>query len=110
MIERPEYTLTQPPSCPRKWDHLTGDTALRFGHWFGSDPQFWLNLQTQYDLIQAGQETGAEVRHLPTRADIPGKGTNGSGSSGGGWRKPTDSADGTIPAGLPLGYPKWSRH
>ena len=29
---------------------VTGDTALRFGHWFGVDPQFWLNLQTQFDL------------------------------------------------------------
>ena len=24
---------------------VTGDSALRFGHWFGMDPQFWLNLQ-----------------------------------------------------------------
>ena len=29
---------------------ITGDTALRFGHWFGIDPQFWLNLQSQFDL------------------------------------------------------------
>ena len=32
---------------------VTGDTALRFGQWFGTDPQFWLNLQTQYELAQA---------------------------------------------------------
>ena len=25
---------------------ITGDTALRFGHWFGVEPEFWLNLQT----------------------------------------------------------------
>ena len=53
---------------------VTGDTALRFGHWFGSDPQFWLNLQAQYDLVQADRTAGAEIRHLPTRAGIPGKG------------------------------------
>ena len=29
---------------------VTGDSALRFGHWFGVDPQFWLNLQSQFDL------------------------------------------------------------
>ena len=29
---------------------VTGDTALRIGHWFGIDPQFWLNLQTRFDL------------------------------------------------------------
>ena len=47
---------------------VTGDTALRFGHWFGVDPQFWLNLQTQFDLAVAEQRTGAAVRELPTAA------------------------------------------
>ena len=46
---------------------VTGDTALRFGHWFGVDPQFWLNLQAQYDLVLADREAGAAIRHLPTR-------------------------------------------
>ena len=44
---------------------VTGDTALRFGHWFGVDPQFWLNLQTQFDLVVADQRVGASVRELP---------------------------------------------
>ena len=47
---------------------VTGDSALRFGHWFGMDPQFWLNLQSQYDLAQAEQLVGAKVRVLPTEA------------------------------------------
>ena len=47
---------------------ITGDTALRFGHWFGADPRFRLNLQAQYDLVQAHKATGAAIRHLPTRA------------------------------------------
>lgn len=50
---------------------ITGDTALRFGHWFGNDPQFWLNLQSQFDLAQADKETGEMIRHLPTRASVP---------------------------------------
>ena len=45
---------------------VTGDTALRFGHWFGVDPQFWLNLQTQFDLAIADQRIGAAVKELPT--------------------------------------------
>ena len=45
---------------------VTGDTALRFGHWFGVDPQFWLNLQTQFDLAIAYQRVGAAVKDLPT--------------------------------------------
>lgn len=48
---------------------ITGDTALRFGHWFGTDPQFWLNLQAQFDLALADRETGEAIRHLPTRAN-----------------------------------------
>ena len=47
---------------------ITGDTALRLGHWFGMSPQFWLNLQSQYDLRLAEAEAGKEVRKLPTRA------------------------------------------
>lgn len=50
---------------------ITGDTALRFGHWFGIDPQFWLNLQAQFELAQADKETGAMIRHLPTRKSLP---------------------------------------
>lgn len=47
---------------------ITGDSALRFGHWFGTDPTFWLNLQAQFDLAIAERERGAEIRKLPTRA------------------------------------------
>jgi antitoxin HigA-1 len=37
---------------------ITGDTALRFGRWFGTDPQFWLNLQVQFDLAAADRQIG----------------------------------------------------
>lgn len=47
---------------------VTGDTALRLGHWFGVEPQFWLNLQAQYDLVVADQRAGAAIRRLPTAA------------------------------------------
>jgi antitoxin HigA-1 len=47
---------------------VTGDTALRLGHWFGNSPQFWLNLQSQYDLRIAEAEAGKDVKKLPTRA------------------------------------------
>ena len=45
---------------------ITGDTALRLGHFFGNSPQFWLNLQTLYDLRVAGNRAGAEIAGLPT--------------------------------------------
>ncbi len=49
---------------------ITGDTALRFGHWFGVEPQFWLNLQAQFDLAVAERRVGNSVRALPTAAQI----------------------------------------
>ena len=45
---------------------VDSDTALRFGHWFGVDSLFWLNLQIQFDLVVAGRQVGAAVRALPT--------------------------------------------
>ena len=44
---------------------VTGDSALRFGHWFGVEPQFWLNLQSQFDLATAERRNGAEIEALP---------------------------------------------
>src|SRR5229473_138230 len=45
---------------------VTADTALRLGHWFGTSPEFWLNLQTLYELRLASREVGDRVRKLPT--------------------------------------------
>ena len=49
---------------------VTADTALRFGHWFGVEAQFWLNLQTQFDLIVAEQASGAAIQNLPSAARV----------------------------------------
>ena len=37
---------------------ITADTALRLGRYFGMSPQFWLNLQTRYDLETAADKLG----------------------------------------------------
>src|SRR2546430_12568078 len=47
---------------------ITADTALRLGHWFGTSPEFWLNLQTLYELRLAESEVGAKIAALPRRA------------------------------------------
>ena len=44
---------------------ITGDTALRLAHFFGTSPQFWLNLQTLYDLRLAQQKAGRSIKSLP---------------------------------------------
>jgi antitoxin HigA-1 len=48
---------------------ITADSALRLGHWFGTSPEFWLNLQKLYELRLARQEIGARVERLPRLAD-----------------------------------------
>ena len=50
---------------------VTGDSALRFGHWFGMDPRFWLNLQEQYELALAEKSVGAKVSAMPTATGDP---------------------------------------
>ena len=45
---------------------LTGDTALRLGHFFGTSPEFWLNLQSLYELRLADERVGKTIRNLPT--------------------------------------------
>lgn len=47
---------------------VTGDTALRFGHWFGTEPQFWLNLQSAYEIRIAEEKVGRKIARLPVRA------------------------------------------
>jgi addiction module HigA family antidote len=45
---------------------VTGDTALRLGHFFDVNPQFWLNLQSAFDLRNAERLAGDAIRSLPT--------------------------------------------
>lgn len=44
---------------------ITGDTALRLGHFFGTSAQFWLNLQSLYDLRRAQEKAGKSIKRLP---------------------------------------------
>jgi antitoxin HigA-1 len=48
---------------------ITGDTALRLGHFFGTSAEFWLNLQKIYELRVAEREVGADIRNLPRLRD-----------------------------------------
>jgi addiction module HigA family antidote len=50
---------------------ITADTALRLAHWFGTSPQFWMNLQQLYELRLAESEVGAKIAALPRRAGRP---------------------------------------
>ena len=41
---------------------ITADTALRLGRYFGTSPEFWMNLQMTYDLRNAEKALPARVR------------------------------------------------
>ena len=45
---------------------ITADTALRLAHFFGTSAEFWINLQSLYDLRVAQQEAGKTIKSLPT--------------------------------------------
>ena len=44
---------------------ITGDTALRLAHFFGTSGEFWLNLQSLYELRIAQKRAGASIKGLP---------------------------------------------
>jgi addiction module HigA family antidote len=55
---------------------ITGDTALRLAHFFGTSAEFWVNLQSLHDLHVAEGKTGKIIEQLPTmrRAERPANG------------------------------------
>jgi len=62
-IKVPTNRLTQIINGRRA---ISGDTALRLGHFFGTNPQFWMNLQALYEVRVAQQKFGKMIRTLPT--------------------------------------------
>lgn len=62
---------------------ITADTALRLGRYFGTSEQFWLNLQSEYDLDVERDRLGdrldsevAELRSIPediAKPSVPGR-------------------------------------
>ena len=50
---------------------VTADTALRLARYFNTSPEFWLNLQTLYDLRLAQQKAGSRIaRKVQPRQEI----------------------------------------
>jgi addiction module HigA family antidote len=48
---------------------MTADTALRLGQYFGMAADFWMNLQTAYELDLARQQSGKAIRQIPKRSE-----------------------------------------
>jgi addiction module HigA family antidote len=47
---------------------ISAETALRLGRYFGTSPQFWLNLQSRYGLAVAERELGGRIEKEVERA------------------------------------------
>jgi addiction module HigA family antidote len=52
---------------------LSADTALRLARYFGTSPDFWMNLQKTYELDLARQRVGRAIRHIPQREVTAGR-------------------------------------
>jgi addiction module HigA family antidote len=48
---------------------ISADTAVRLGRYFGNSAQFWLDLQSQYDIAMVEREKGAEITRRVRPAD-----------------------------------------
>src|SRR5258707_2029382 len=64
ILEVPPNRLYQIIGCRR---NLTADTALRLARYFGTSADFWMNLQSAYELDLARLEIGAAIKHIPPR-------------------------------------------
>ena len=63
QLRVPTHRITQILNGRRD---ITADTALRLAHVFGTSAEFWINLQSLYDLRIARQQAGKTIQALPT--------------------------------------------
>jgi addiction module HigA family antidote len=63
QIEVPTLRITEILNGRRA---ITGDTALRLAHFFGTSAEFWLNLQSLYEIRIAQAKAGKSIKGLPT--------------------------------------------
>ena len=66
LLGVPSGRITDILNCRRS---ISADTALRLGRYFGNNPQFWIDLQGQYDIASAELEVGEEIRKHVHPAD-----------------------------------------
>jgi addiction module HigA family antidote len=69
LIKIPTNRISQIISGRRS---ITGDIALRLGHFFGTSPEFWLNLQKLYELRVAEREIRNDLKRLPRLSELRG--------------------------------------
>src|SRR3984893_14078226 len=68
VIEVPPNRLYQLLAGKR---NVTADTALRLGQYFGMSADFWMNLQSAYELDMARMQNGKAIQRIPKRSELP---------------------------------------
>src|SRR5277367_1282600 len=68
VIEVPPNRLYQLLAGKR---NVTADTALRLSRYFGMSADFWMNLQSAYELDLARQQLGKAIQRIPKRSNAP---------------------------------------
>src|ERR1700688_1052686 len=66
VIEVPPNRLYQLLAGKRS---MTADTALRLGQYFGMSADFWMNLQSAYELDLARRQSGQAIQRIPKRSE-----------------------------------------
>jgi antitoxin HigA-1 len=66
VIEVPPNRLYQILAGKR---NMTADTSLRLAQYFGMSADFWMNLQSAYELDLARKESGKEIQRIPRRSE-----------------------------------------
>lgn len=64
-IERPRLER-----IVREQQGITADTALRLAKYFGTTPEFWMNLQNRYELEEAKEEIGTDLDEIQAREQV----------------------------------------
>ncbi len=65
QIERPRLER-----IVREQNGISADTALRIAKYFGTSPEFWMNLQSRYELESAKVEIGRDLAAIKTRKSV----------------------------------------
>jgi addiction module HigA family antidote len=71
-LQRP-FRLASPPlyQILAGKRNITADTALRLGRYFGTSADFWMNLQSAYELDLARKQSGKAIQRIPRRSGRP---------------------------------------
>jgi antitoxin HigA-1 len=67
QIERPRLER-----IVRELQGISADTALRLAKYFGTTPEFWMNLQSRYELEEARNEIGEDLEEIEAPKHVVG--------------------------------------